>query len=358
MQGASNAQRRHLRTSSSANRRSSPFPSQTVLPFTTRPSDEQRACQQLSASYEPCASGICDRMSSLKPHLQTSFGDAAVSPMPVEQPGMQSHLQASAAFFTGASVCHSSSAPQPQSPFQTGPNPSSSQTCPAAIPTAHSPFQADSHTLSGEPCPPHDILAAHSHLRMTPDSSSSRDLFPQTRSPADAQPVLKGRPSGKPFIGRAISHSRSAASGQYSLHTDSNYSSAVNDHTPLHANFNTSSTAGSFRQARSDAHSSSVPAKTRVLQSMPSTHFDPQKPVAETQRTSMTLQTGMQLYGLQHSELFWESGQDTCCLMGWSDSKIVLAFRGTVSIRNAMADVQVSVKCQGRAGFPKIIIIT
>ena len=42
-----------------------------------------------------------------------------------------------------------------------------------------------------------------------------------------------------------------------------------------------------------------------------------------------------------HSEMLWELQLDTRCLLGWSDSKIVLAFRGTASISNAWADLQV-----------------
>ena len=65
----------------------------------------------------------------------------------------------------------------------------------------------------------------------------------------------------------------------------------------------------------------------------------PQQHTAE--RTILSLPTALGLYGLTNSELLWELQLDTRCLMGWSDSKIVLAFRGTASITNAWSDLQV-----------------
>ena len=49
----------------------------------------------------------------------------------------------------------------------------------------------------------------------------------------------------------------------------------------------------------------------------------------------------MDMYGLTDSELFCELKRDTRCLMGWSNSTIVLAFRGTASMTNALSDLQV-----------------
>ena len=60
-----------------------------------------------------------------------------------------------------------------------------------------------------------------------------------------------------------------------------------------------------------------------------------------TQKTALRLQIAMDLYGLTDSELFCELKRDTRCLMGWSNSTIVLAFRGTASMTNALSDVQV-----------------
>ena len=58
-------------------------------------------------------------------------------------------------------------------------------------------------------------------------------------------------------------------------------------------------------------------------------------------RTILTLETAMSLYGLTESESFWEVKQDTRCLVSWGGTRIVVAFRGTASIKNALADLQV-----------------
>lgn len=62
-------------------------------------------------------------------------------------------------------------------------------------------------------------------------------------------------------------------------------------------------------------------------------------------KTTLRLPTALSLYGLTHSELLWELQLDTRCLMGWNDSTIVLAFRGTASITNAWSDLQVGAPC-------------
>ena len=50
----------------------------------------------------------------------------------------------------------------------------------------------------------------------------------------------------------------------------------------------------------------------------------------------------MALYGLEHSELFWEKALDTKLLLAWNKDTIVIVFRGTASMANALADLQVS----------------
>lgn len=57
--------------------------------------------------------------------------------------------------------------------------------------------------------------------------------------------------------------------------------------------------------------------------------------------SKLSLDTAMSLYGLEHSELFWEKALDTKLLMAWNKHTIVLAFRGTASFANALADLQV-----------------
>ncbi|EIE21257.1 alpha/beta-hydrolase [Coccomyxa subellipsoidea C-169] len=56
--------------------------------------------------------------------------------------------------------------------------------------------------------------------------------------------------------------------------------------------------------------------------------------------SKLSLDTAMSLYGLEHSELFWEKALDTKLLMAWNKHTIVMAFRGTASFANALADLQ------------------
>ena len=61
-------------------------------------------------------------------------------------------------------------------------------------------------------------------------------------------------------------------------------------------------------------------------------------------KTSLNLGVAMRLFHLEKSELFWEKALDTKMLMAWNDNCMVLAFRGTASVANALADLQVSGK--------------
>ena len=61
--------------------------------------------------------------------------------------------------------------------------------------------------------------------------------------------------------------------------------------------------------------------------------------------SKLSLDTAMSLYGLEHSELFWEKKRDTKLLLAWNRNTFVVAFRGTASFANALADVQVSPFC-------------
>ena len=63
---------------------------------------------------------------------------------------------------------------------------------------------------------------------------------------------------------------------------------------------------------------------------------------ASTQRTVLDIRRAMFLYDLTGTELFCELKRDTRCLMGWNDHTIVLAFRGTASMTNALSDLQVN----------------
>ena len=60
-----------------------------------------------------------------------------------------------------------------------------------------------------------------------------------------------------------------------------------------------------------------------------------------TARTTLTLNTALSLYNMTDCQSFWETEQDTRCLIGWGSSTVVVAFRGTASMKNALADLQV-----------------
>ena len=68
---------------------------------------------------------------------------------------------------------------------------------------------------------------------------------------------------------------------------------------------------------------------------------DTHEALSSTQRTVLSIRRAMYLYDLTGSELFCELKRDTRCLMGWNDNTIVLAFRGTASMTNALSDLQV-----------------
>ena len=58
-------------------------------------------------------------------------------------------------------------------------------------------------------------------------------------------------------------------------------------------------------------------------------------------QTSLTLERALSLYQMDTSKTFYEVSQDTRCLVGWGSNSVVVAFRGTASVRNALADLQV-----------------
>lgn len=58
-------------------------------------------------------------------------------------------------------------------------------------------------------------------------------------------------------------------------------------------------------------------------------------------KTNLSLEEAMSLYGLTDSQSFWEIEQDTRCLIGWGNNTVVVSFRGTASMKNALADLQV-----------------
>lgn len=69
----------------------------------------------------------------------------------------------------------------------------------------------------------------------------------------------------------------------------------------------------------------------------------------QAERTHLTVEQGHKHYNTHSHELFWEHLHDTKCLMAWGDDAVVLAFRGTASMANAKADLQVGHKVLGRS---------
>lgn len=61
----------------------------------------------------------------------------------------------------------------------------------------------------------------------------------------------------------------------------------------------------------------------------------------ENNKSGLTLDIAMKLYNLEESELFWEKALDTKLLMAWNANSMMLVFRGTASMANALADLQV-----------------
>ena len=76
-------------------------------------------------------------------------------------------------------------------------------------------------------------------------------------------------------------------------------------------------------------------------QQTPPKAFDKVTPQHQAPKTTLGLHTALSLYSLTDSDLFWELQRDTRCLLGWNNSTIVVAFRGTASMTNALSDIQV-----------------
>jgi hypothetical protein len=60
----------------------------------------------------------------------------------------------------------------------------------------------------------------------------------------------------------------------------------------------------------------------------------------EVAESPYSLEAGMALYALEQFELLWERSLDTKAIMAWSSDTVVLAFRGTASLANVIADLQ------------------
>ena len=56
---------------------------------------------------------------------------------------------------------------------------------------------------------------------------------------------------------------------------------------------------------------------------------------------SLTEETAMQMYGLQHLEVLRDEATATKCLVAWGPHNLVISFRGTANMKNAVHDAKV-----------------
>lgn len=64
----------------------------------------------------------------------------------------------------------------------------------------------------------------------------------------------------------------------------------------------------------------------------------------------VSLHRALAMYGLHSVKIHCETSTDTRCLVAWSQSMIVIAFRGTASLANVKADLQAS-----RRSYPGLV---
>ena len=55
----------------------------------------------------------------------------------------------------------------------------------------------------------------------------------------------------------------------------------------------------------------------------------------------MSLDSALKLYGLERMEVLWERRHDTMALIAWGNNRVVVVFRGTNSLKNVLADLEV-----------------
>jgi len=62
----------------------------------------------------------------------------------------------------------------------------------------------------------------------------------------------------------------------------------------------------------------------------------------QVSESQYSLKTAMQLFGLRNYELFHEELHDTKLIVAHNDEIVLLTFRGTSSLKNVLADLQIS----------------
>ncbi|GMH46106.1 hypothetical protein BSKO_14070 [Bryopsis sp. KO-2023] len=60
----------------------------------------------------------------------------------------------------------------------------------------------------------------------------------------------------------------------------------------------------------------------------------------EVEKSPFNLETAMELYKLNNYEMFLEPSHDTKVLLAWSNDTVLLAFRGTKTVKNVVADLK------------------
>lgn len=67
----------------------------------------------------------------------------------------------------------------------------------------------------------------------------------------------------------------------------------------------------------------------------------------QVRNSQLSLEEGCMLFQppLAHTDLMWDKVSDTKLLLAWNKEMIVLAFRGTASLSNVFADLQVLHSC-------------
>lgn len=66
----------------------------------------------------------------------------------------------------------------------------------------------------------------------------------------------------------------------------------------------------------------------------------------------------MQLFNLQQMRLVSEPVTGTKCLVAWGDNSLVISFRGTANLQNAIGDLQVHQPCFSNVLHPHLFLET
>lgn len=68
---------------------------------------------------------------------------------------------------------------------------------------------------------------------------------------------------------------------------------------------------------------------------------NPRSTWGQSRVEDLSLDTALRLYDLERMEVLWERRYDTMALIAWGANRIVVVFRGTNSLKNILADLEV-----------------